>query len=99
MAWRNSASLTLAAISGTVMSDLPVIRRGGGGGEVVEEVVADVVVLPVDRVVARVRAGVAPMPAQVVTLVGGARAAEGEQVAGDLDGHLAGECLGLGDGH
>src|SRR5579862_1787910 len=73
--------------------DLPVV----GGRDVAEQVVADVVVFPVDRVVAGVGAGVAPVPGQVVALVGGAGPGEREQVAGYRDGGLTGERLGLGD--
>jgi hypothetical protein len=40
--------------------------------------------------------GVAPVAAEVVTLVGGTRTAHRERVTGDLDGHLAGEALAAG---
>src|SRR5580693_10205795 len=77
-----------------VISELSVVRGEG----VVEQVVADMVILPIDGVVAGVRPGVPPVPGQVVTLVGGARPGQREQIAGHLDSGVAGERLGLGDG-
>jgi hypothetical protein len=47
-----------------------------GWQDVVEQEVADVVILPVNWVVTRVRASVAPVAAEVVALVGGAGAGQ-----------------------
>ena len=74
-------------------SELPVVGRQ----HAVQQVVADVVVLPVDRVVAGVGARVAPVTAEVVFLVGGAtrpsaRTAREATATGDLGGERL--CLG-----
>src|SRR5580658_427156 len=92
MAWRKSTAVAPVAVSSdAVMSDLPVVRWR----DVVKQVVADVVVLPVDWIVTGMGAGVAPVTAEVVALIGGAGTAEREQVARDLDRHFAGKGLGL----
>src|SRR5580692_790019 len=88
-----SGVVDTAAESVIVISYLPMV----GWRDVAEQEVADVVVLPVGRVMAGVGAGVAPVPGQVMPLVGGAGAAQREQVAGHLDRDLAGERLGLSD--
>src|ERR1700722_5454594 len=79
----------------TVISELSVVRGEG----VVEQVIADMVILPIDGVVASVRPGVPPVSGQVVTLIGGARPGQREQIAGHLDSGVAGERLSLGDGN
>src|ERR1700727_1979044 len=103
IAWRKSAADTSVCCIGlapprrgsvTVISELSVVRGEG----VVEQVVADMVILPIDGVVASVRPGVPPVSGQVVTLIGGAPPGQREPIAGHLDSGVAGERLGLGDG-
>ena len=69
-----------------------------GGKRSAQQVVTDVVVLPVRRIVACVRARVAPVAAEVVPLVGGARSGQREQVARGPHRDLADERLRLGHG-
>src|SRR5579875_3200186 len=67
--------------------------------DTIDEVISDVVIFPIHRIVTRMGTCVTPVTAEVVLLVRGAGPAEREQLAGHRGGDLAAERLGLRDRH